>query len=52
MGAYKRDVPVGIKMGAYVSIFMDGCLAAYYPDFTVLAVCALFSVIPAPDKGS
>ena len=34
MGAYKRDVVVVIKMGAYI----HGCLffvGAYYPDFTV-----------------
>ena len=46
MGAYKRDVVVVIKMGAYI----HGVLilwGAYYPDFTVDLVledeyCATF----------
>ena len=37
MGAYKRDVVVVIKMGAYIH---EGilCVGAYYPDFTVVFV--------------
>ena len=34
MGAYKRDVVVVIKMGAYIHGCLF-CVGAYYPDFTV-----------------
>ena len=36
MGAYKRDVVVVIKMGAYIQgvLILCGCLN-YYPDFMV-----------------
>ena len=33
MGAYKHDVVVVIKMGAYIS------WGAYYPDYTVFGPC-------------
>ena len=41
MGAYKRDVVVVIKMGAYIHevLISCGCLfrvGAYYRDFTVI----------------
>ena len=45
MGAYKRDVDVVIKMGAYIHGCLF-CVEAYYPDFTVplpfplLKICA------------
>ena len=35
MGAYKRDVVVVIKMGAYIHGILF-CVSAYYPDFTVV----------------
>ena len=35
MGAYKRDVIVVIKMGAYINGCLF-CVGAYYPDFTVV----------------
>ena len=35
MGAYKRDVVVVIKMGAYVHGVLI-CVDVYYPDFTVI----------------
>ena len=35
MGAYKCDVVVVIKMGAYIMGCLF-CVGAYYPDFTVL----------------
>ena len=34
MGAYKRDVVVVIKMGAYIHGCLF-CVGAYYPDFMV-----------------
>ena len=34
MGAYKRDVVVVIRMGAYIQGVLI-CVGAYYPDFTV-----------------
>ena len=39
MDAYKCNVVVVIKMGAYIyeSVF---CVGAYYPDFTVCSHCA------------
>ena len=37
MGAYKRDVVVVIKMGAYIHGVLVG---AYYPDFTEQARAA------------
>ena len=33
MGAYKRNVVVVIKMGAYIHGCLF-CVGAYYPDFT------------------
>ena len=37
MGAYKRDVVVVIKTGAYI----HGCLfCVFYPDFTVYTILA------------
>ena len=39
MGAFKRDVVVLIKMGAY--IFMGCLLCVGYPDFTVQCVSVL-----------
>ena len=39
MSAYKRDVVVVIKMGAYIHGCLF-CVGAYYSDFTVcLSVC-------------
>ena len=35
MGAYKRNVVVVMKMGAYIHGCLF-CVGAYYPDFTVL----------------
>ena len=40
MGAYKRDVVVVIKMGAYIHGCLF-CVGAYYPDFTVLSIYSL-----------
>ena len=34
MGAYKRDVAIVIKIGAYIHGCLF-CVGAYYPDFTV-----------------
>ena len=34
MGAYKPDVVIVIKMGAYIHGVLI-CVGAYYPDFTV-----------------
>ena len=34
MGAYKRNVVVLIKMGAYIHGYLF-CVSAYYPDFMV-----------------
>ena len=36
MGAYKRDVVVVIKMGAYIFKGCLFCVGAYYPDYTVI----------------
>ena len=36
-GAYKHDVVVVIKMGAYIHGCLF-CVGAYYPDFTVVCI--------------
>ena len=43
MGAYKRDVIVVIKMGAYIHGMLI-CVGAYYPNFTVHVYIYLNSI--------
>ena len=44
MGAYKRDVVIVIKMGAYIH-GMPVLLGAYYPDFTVQYVHSILQCL-------